>query len=92
MYRLCGVTYIDFWEYTPAETYAMLDIAHDKLKFEAIRHAELLMWVANAPHFARKDKKPRKLEEFLPDYAKDAVCHEMTPEECERLWWNACGE
>lgn len=89
MYRLCGVSFIDFWDYTPAETYGMLDIAYDKLKFDAIKHAELLMWVANAPHFRTKDKKPRMLEDFLPDFAKDAAKHELTPEEVERLWWNA---
>ena len=88
MYRLCGVTYIEFWEYTPAETYKMLDIAHDKLKFDAIHHAELLMWVANAPHIQRKDKKAWQLEDFVPEFAKSAVKREMTPEQVERLWWN----
>jgi hypothetical protein len=91
MYRLCNVNFRDFRKYTPAETYAMLDIAYDKLKYDAIKHAEILMWTANAPHARKSDKKLWKLEDFLPDFAKDAAKHELTPEEVERLWWNAAG-
>jgi hypothetical protein len=90
MYRLCGVDFRDFWRYTPAETYAMLEVGHDKLIYETVQHAQILMWIANAPHFRTKDKKPHEIEEFLPDFAKSATKHEMTPEECERAWLKAC--
>jgi hypothetical protein len=85
MYRLCGINLIEFWDYTPAETYVMIDIAYDKLKGDTRKHAEILMWIANAPHI--KLKQLLKLDELLPDFAK--VTQELTPEDVERLWWNS---
>ena len=85
MCRLCGINYIDFWWYTPAETSAMLDIANEKLKYDTIKHAQILMWIANAPHAQRKDKNLFELNEFLPSFAK----HEPTVEEIFEEWWNA---
>ena len=43
------------------------------------------MWIANAPHAQRKDKKLFELNEFLPSFAK----HEPTVEEIFEEWWNA---
>lgn len=86
MFRFCGVNFIDFWNYTPAETSTMVKIGQEKLKYEAIIHAQLLQCVSNAPHFMGRGKKPRELNEFLPDFAKEPE-RELTAEEIEALWW-----
>lgn len=78
------MNFIDFWDFTPAESDAMLKIARDKFEYDTIQRGTLLMWIANAPHVSRRDQKPWELNDFLPDYAK----HELTEEELERLWWN----
>lgn len=88
MFRLCGVNYIDFWWYTPAETSAMLDIGNEKLKFEVIQHAKILTWIANSSHLQKRDNKMWELNDFLPDFAKGAM-KELTPDEVFERWWNA---
>ena len=75
---------MDFWWYTPAETAGMLNIANEKLKYETVQHAQILMWIANAPHAQRKDKKLFELNDFLPSFAK----HEQSAEEVFDMWWN----
>lgn len=89
MYRLCGVNYIDFWWYTPAETSAMLDIANDNLKYDTVKHAQILLWLANGSHIQKHGQKFWDLEDFLPDFAKSAIKKELTPDEIESMWWNA---
>jgi len=63
----------------------MLDIANEKLKYDTIKHAQILMWIANSKNVERKDKRLFKLDDFLPDFAK----HEPTVEEIFEEWWNA---
>ena len=63
-----------------------LKIANQKTKIESYRHAELLVWIANAPRFGKQDKKPWTINDFLPE--TEQVEKEMTAEEIERLWWN----
>ncbi len=84
MYRFCNVNFIEFWEFTPAESSAMLKIANEKFEYDTIERAVLLLRISNAPHFTKQNKKPWELNDFLPDFAK----HEPTPEEVFDSWWN----
>lgn len=88
MYLLCNVSYIDFWDYTPVESYSMIGVGYENLKYETIKHAEILMWIANAPHTQRKDKKLWTIDDFLPEFAKGTKKSQMTVEEIEAAWWN----
>ncbi len=85
MYRFCDVNYIDFWEYTPAESDAMLKIAQDKFEYDITERAILLMWIANAPHASKKNDQLFEINDFLPDFLK----HEPTYEEIAAAWLNA---
>lgn len=84
------MNFIDFWDYTPAETYLMITIGYEKLKYEAVQHAEILTWVANAPHAQRSDKKLWSVDDFLPEFAKEDSESQMSVEELERRWIEAC--
>ncbi len=85
MCRLCGVSYIDFWDYTPAETSAMLDVANQKLEYDTVKHAQILMWIANSRRVQRKDNRLFELNDFLPGFAKQ----ERTAEDFFEELWNA---
>jgi hypothetical protein len=85
--RLCNKDPLEFWRFTPAETSLMIECALDKLKYDDIRRAELLVCISNAPHFRRKDEKPHTLTDFYKDVKKEE--YEQTAEEIEAMFFKS---
>jgi hypothetical protein len=85
MFQFCGIDLIAFWDYTPTESYRLVDWAYEMKGIEKKTHAHLLMTISNAPHFTRKDKKPWQMSDFGEETENKS---ELTAEQIEELWWN----
>lgn len=84
LYQYCRKDPLEFWRYTPAETYLMISGAVKRqeleMEYQNTHWARLCAIIYNANGVTRKDKKPFEIEDFLPSEKKQ----KMTPELLEK--------
>lgn len=70
LYFFCGITPVDFWDFTPAETELMTLTASKKYEheyeYQSYMDARLCAVILNANGAKKQNKKPFEVEDFLP--------------------------
>lgn len=91
LYKLCGVTPIEFWTYTPAETNIMIEAAvenrTEESDFNLALNARLCAVILNANGVQKKNKKPFEMKDFLPEENSKRAPHSV--EDIELMIRNA---
>jgi hypothetical protein len=85
LYRLCNISPLDFWKYTPAETELMIEAAKEEFEVKMNLRAQFLSCLMNAPHVTRSDKKCWEPKHFLPEKEQ-----ELTADQIEAVWAQYC--
>ena len=70
---------------TLPEIIIVLEEGNELLNERLILHSDIKTSILNAPHFFRRDKKPYRLQEFLPKLITEKLKQVLRPEDQARL-------
>lgn len=93
LFKICGISPHDFWDYTLAETMQMLEVGSEKLQddldFQIHLHADLVVSILNSPFgpYLNGKKYPFKLDDYIRPAKKPEVSEH---EKSQR--WKAAGD